>query len=103
MLNPTTKLSAQFLGVSTIIILPLFLTSCSASGNHGTSQPRPATASNTSVSASPEIRDVLSNSCFDCHSNDEPASWDVRLAPSYLFRVDKARQTLNFSAWQNDA
>ena len=38
-------------------------------------------------------------SCFDCHSDQKPPAWNARLAPSYLFGVDKARRALNFSEW----
>jgi hypothetical protein len=47
----------------------------------------------------PLIREVLERSCFDCHSNEKPAAWNARLAPSYLFGTDKARRVLNFSDW----
>ena len=45
-----------------------------------------------------QIRTILLRACFDCHSNQAP-SLGARLAPSYLFGLDKARQALNFSRW----
>jgi cytochrome c553 len=57
--------------------------------------------SSAGVTADPQIRNLLVTSCFDCHSDQAPAAWNARLAPSYLFGADKARRVLNFSEWQS--
>lgn len=62
---------------------------CSSSGLEA---PQVTTNSNDEVPLDPQVRDTLASACFDCHSNDKPAVWTARLAPSYLFGVDKARQ-----------
>ncbi len=58
-----------------------------------------APTAGSGFTVNPQIRELLVNSCFDCHSNERPAAWNARLAPSYLFGLDKARQVLNFSEW----
>ena len=54
------------------------------------------------VSASAEVRRVLRNSCYDCHSHETRWPWYSRVAPfSWLVAhdVSHAREHLNFSAW----
>jgi hypothetical protein len=69
---------------------------CSSSSGKA---PQIAPNSNGEVTTDPQVRDALATACFDCHSNQTPAAWNARLAPSYVFGVDKARQVLNFSDW----
>jgi hypothetical protein len=93
---------ARFLRPRTIasciyaIAVTVLVGGCSSSGGQ---PPQIATNSNGEVTTDPQVRDALASACFDCHSNEEPAIWNARLAPSYLFGVDQARQVLNFSDW----
>src|SRR5882757_9454604 len=48
----------------------------------------------------PEVRQVLRNSCYDCHSNETRLPWFDRIAPAYWLvahDVNEAREHLNFS------
>lgn len=80
------------------IALIVLAEGCSSTGGNGKARPI-ATNSNDAVTADPQVREALASACFDCHSNATPTVWNVRLAPSYVFGVDKARQVLNFSDW----
>lgn len=51
------------------------------------------------VTADPQVHEILANSCFDCHSDAASGPWNANLAPSYLFGSHKAREVLNFSNW----
>ena len=54
------------------------------------------------VPASDEVRTVLSQSCYDCHSNEVRWTWYAWVAPvSWLvvYDVHHAREHLNFSTW----
>ena len=62
------------------------------------------TLSNPSVSAEiqapPEIRQILRNSCYDCHSNETRLAWFDRIIPAeWLVTEDvrSARRHVNFS------
>jgi hypothetical protein len=49
-----------------------------------------------------EVRTVLRQSCYDCHSHEVRWPWYSRVAPaSWLVAhdVEEAREHLNFSAW----
>ncbi|UOB18119.1 cytochrome P460 family protein [Abyssalbus ytuae] len=49
-----------------------------------------------------EIKDVLKNSCYDCHSNETDISWFNKLpfvASIVNKDVEKARSKFNFSEW----
>jgi hypothetical protein len=50
-----------------------------------------------SLAANPQVYEILTNSCFDCHSDRGSGSWSAKFAPSYLFGAHKARKVLNFS------
>lgn len=63
--------------------------------NPASAAPPPA---NTGFTADPQVREIVTASCFDCHAEAEPSAWYVRVAPSYWFS-DSARQALNFSQW----
>jgi len=48
----------------------------------------------------PEVRGILKNSCYDCHSNETQLKWFDRPAPMYWLvahDVTEARRHLNFS------
>jgi len=50
----------------------------------------------------PEVKTVLKESCYDCHSHEVRWPWYSRVAPaSWLVAhdVEEAREHLNFSAW----
>ena len=54
------------------------------------------------VPAPANVRAVLQQSCFDCHSNETRWPWYSRVAPvSWLVAHDvhEARKHLNFSTW----
>jgi len=44
------------------------------------------------------VAGALVTSCYECHSNQDAAPWNAKLAPSYWF-AGSARETLNFSTW----
>src|ERR1700686_4733329 len=50
-----------------------------------------------SLTANPQVYKILTNSCFDCHSDRGSGSWSAKFAPSYLFGAHNARKVLNFS------
>ena len=52
------------------------------------------------LAAPPEVKRVLKNSCYNCHSNETQLTWYDRIAPaSWLVASDiyQARRHLNFS------
>ena len=54
------------------------------------------------VPAPDEVRRILRNACYDCHSHETRWPWYSRVAPiSWLVAhdVSQAREQLNFSAW----
>ncbi|MEZ4989911.1 MAG: heme-binding domain-containing protein [Saprospiraceae bacterium] len=54
--------------------------------------------------ATPEVAQLLKNSCYDCHSNEVVYPWYSHVAPvSLLVRHDvlEGRDELNFSEWQD--
>ena len=54
------------------------------------------------IEAPQELQDILSRSCFDCHSNETTWPWYNWVAPvSWLvvFDVHEGRGHLNFSTW----
>jgi Haem-binding domain/Cytochrome P460 len=60
----------------------------------------PDKASSAEIQASPEVRQVLENSCYSCHSDQSRLSWFDEIQPGYwLVRHDvlTAREHLNFS------
>jgi mono/diheme cytochrome c family protein len=57
----------------------------------------PATAE---IQAPPEVKQILRNSCYNCHSNETRLSWFDQTAPAYWLvarDVRTARSRLNFS------
>ncbi|MGO9454799.1 MAG: heme-binding domain-containing protein [Candidatus Binataceae bacterium] len=74
----------------------ILIAGCSSGGNNAaTNEPAPA----DSLAADPDVREILANSCFDCHSDAGSGSWMAAFAPSYLFGASKGRQVINFSTW----
>ena len=52
------------------------------------------------IEASPEVKQILRNSCYNCHSNETQLSWFDQPAPAYWMvarDVRMARAKLNFS------
>ena len=52
------------------------------------------------LQAPPEVREILKNSCYDCHSNESHLKWFDQPAPAYWLvahDVNEARRHLNFS------
>jgi hypothetical protein len=52
------------------------------------------------IDAPPEVKAVLRNSCYDCHSNETRLRWFDQLAPGYWLvahDVREARRHVNFS------
>ena len=51
---------------------------------------------------SPETRQIVMDSCFNCHSNETEYPWYSYIAPaSWLLQrdIDEGRSVLNFSEW----
>jgi hypothetical protein len=56
------------------------------------------------VAAPTEVRAILAQACYDCHSNRTVWPWYSRIAPiSWLVAADvsEARGKLNFSTWNH--
>lgn len=56
------------------------------------------------VDAPAEVKVILMNSCYDCHSNETTWPWYSHVAPvSWLVSRDvrKGRRNVNFSTWQS--
>ena len=54
------------------------------------------------IDAPREIRSILENTCYDCHSNETVWPWYSQVAPaSWLVAYDvaEAREHMNFSEW----
>jgi hypothetical protein len=51
------------------------------------------------VSSNPAVERALETSCFECHSDQKSGPWSSKLAPSYLFGLNGARESLNFAEW----
>ena len=52
------------------------------------------------IAAPPEVKRVLKNSCYNCHSNETQLAWFDQFAPAYWLvsrDVKQARSHLNFS------
>jgi hypothetical protein len=54
--------------------------------------------SRTAISSNPEVKQILTSACFDCHSEEGNPAWYVKIAPAYWF-ADSARDDLNFTDW----
>lgn len=54
------------------------------------------------LQASMEVKNVLKNACYDCHSNETKWPWYSKVAPVSFFisnHVVEGREHLNFSTW----
>lgn len=54
--------------------------------------------------STPEVRTMVKENCFDCHSNETRWFWYSNIAPaSWLIQndVEEGRGALNFSDWEN--
>src|ERR1700735_4137422 len=52
------------------------------------------------IAAPPEVKQILRNSCYNCHSNETRLVWWDKIVPAYWFVVDDgklAREQMNFS------
>jgi hypothetical protein len=52
------------------------------------------------IQAPPEVKQILRNSCYNCHSNETKLPWFDEVAPAYwivIRDVKEAREHLNFS------
>ena len=55
------------------------------------------------LNAPPEVKIILKNSCYDCHSNETKWPWYSKVAPvSWVISDDviEGRKHLNFSEWE---
>jgi hypothetical protein len=89
------RLSAVCLGAS--LWAAMLLGGCSSGSNSAAMGQ--GSAPTDSFAADPQVYEILSNSCFDCHSDQGSGSWNARFAPSYLFGANKGRAVLSFSSW----
>ncbi len=56
------------------------------------------------IEAPLQIKNILKNACYDCHSNETKWPWYSKVAPvSWLIidDVNEGRKHLNFSEWEN--
>lgn len=56
------------------------------------------------IKVSMDVKNVLKNSCYDCHSNESVWPWYSYVAPVSYFLADHVkdgRKHLNFSEWGN--
>lgn len=54
--------------------------------------------------ASPEIKNLVKASCYDCHSNETKYPYYFKIAPVNFWlkhHVNEGREHLNFSEWAN--
>ena len=52
------------------------------------------------LNAPPEVKAILKNSCYNCHSNETKLAWFDQVVPAYWLvasDVKEARKHLNFS------
>jgi uncharacterized membrane protein len=80
------------------ICAAIMLAGCSSTSGGAAPSAAPPGAQPEALS-DPQVREILVNSCFDCHANEGSGSFSAKFAPSYLFGASKAREALNFSDW----
>lgn len=54
------------------------------------------------TSAPEEVRVMMKNACYDCHSNETKYPWYMEIAPISWWtkgHVNNARESLNYSEW----
>jgi mono/diheme cytochrome c family protein len=76
----------------------IMLAGCSSTSGGAAVPAAPAGAQADALS-DPQVREIVVNSCFDCHADEGSGSFTAKFAPSYLFGAGKAREALNFSDW----
>ena len=89
----------QVMACISVLALITLTEGCAGSGDQSSSATQ-VEARKDELAADPQIQQALATACFDCHSDEKPAVWNARLAPSYLFGADKARRALDFSDWR---
>ena len=55
-----------------------------------------------STEVPPDVQQILSRSCNDCHSNETKYPWYSKITPSNWFlkdHIDEGRREMNFSVW----
>lgn len=58
----------------------------------------------TLTQPSDEVKGILINSCYDCHSNESTYPWYTNVAPVSWWvknHINEGREHLNFSEWGN--
>ena len=88
--NPTTRRIARIFGILFVAFLPLQFVRPSL----------PNTPATAELQAPDEVKQILKNSCYNCHSNETKLWWFDQLVPAYWLvakDVKTARQRLNFS------
>ncbi len=90
---------AGAVAIATAMCTAMPLAGCSTSGGSAPEATALSGAQNHSLAANPQVREVLANSCFDCHANESSGSFTAKLAPSYIFGAGKGRGALDFSDW----
>lgn len=56
------------------------------------------------ISAPAEVKDILKNSCYDCHSYETKYPWYTNVAPFSWWiseHIEDGRKHFNFSEWGN--
>jgi uncharacterized membrane protein len=71
-----------------------------ASGQRATSAASVQSVTAAGITSDPQVRQILAESCFDCHADTPASAWYVHLAPSHWFG-SSARQALDFSRWND--
>src|SRR5579863_8276401 len=82
--------------------LALAMTAGCSSNSHNIAAAPPPAAVNPweAFSSNPQVVEILTSSCFDCHSEASTAAWYVKIAPSYWWS-GSARENLNFTDWKD--
>lgn len=90
--------AARLIAMAAALCAAIALAGCSSAGGAAAPVP-PASAKNSPFASDPQVREVLANSCFDCHGSGGSGGFLAKLAPSYMFGSGKAHEALNFSDW----
>lgn len=93
---------ARAIAAAAALCATIALAGCSSAGS-AAPPAAPASSNNNPFATDPQVRDVLANSCFDCHGTGGSGSFMAKLAPSYIFGSGKAHEALNFSDWSEYA
>jgi len=63
----------------------------------------PSTDKTKEIVAPENVKNIIKNSCYDCHSHETKWPWYANIAPlSWIItdHVDDARKWVNFSEWE---